>query len=64
MIGALADYISTENDKFQPMNANFGILPELETRIKDKKARYTQLAERALQSINIKSAWQKFTKVV
>ena len=56
MIGALADYISTENDKFQPMNANFGILPELETRIKDKKARYTQLAERAMQSINIKSA--------
>ena len=45
MIGALADYISTENDKFQPMNANFGILPELETRIKDNIERYTQLAE-------------------
>lgn len=29
MIGALANYISTPNDKFQPMNANFGILPEL-----------------------------------
>lgn len=29
MVGALAKYISTENDKFQPMNANFGIVPEL-----------------------------------
>ena len=26
MIGALAKYISTENEKFQPMNANFGII--------------------------------------
>ena len=33
MIGALAKYISTENDKFQPMNANFGIVPELGKRI-------------------------------
>ena len=30
MIGALAQYISTPNEKFQPMNANYGILPELE----------------------------------
>lgn len=29
MIGALSKYISTTNDNFQPMNANFGILPEL-----------------------------------
>ena len=38
MIGALAKYISTANDKFQPMNANYGILPELEgKKISDKK---------------------------
>ena len=50
VIGALAKYISTENDKFQPMNANFGILPELEgKRIRDKKERYTKLAERSLE---------------
>lgn len=49
MIGALANYISTSNDKFQPMNANFGILPELDEKIKDKKLRYTKLAERALE---------------
>ena len=48
MIGALAKYISTPNEKFQPMNANFGILPELAERIKDKKLKYQKLADRAL----------------
>lgn len=52
MIGALANYISTPNDKFQPMNANFGILPELEeNKIKDKKLKYQRLAERALEHL-------------
>ena len=50
VIGALSKYISTPNEKFQPMNANFGILPELEEQIKDKKLRYSKLAERALES--------------
>ena len=49
MIGALAKYISTPNDKFQPMNANFGIVPELGVRIKDKKLKYQKLADRALE---------------
>ncbi len=48
MIGALAKYISTENEKFQPMNANFGILPQLEEKIRDKKVKYEKLAKRAL----------------
>ena len=52
MIGALAKYISAENEKFQPMNVNFGILPELDEKIKDKKLRYTKLADRALEEIN------------
>lgn len=52
IIGALAKYISTPNAKFQPMNANFGILPELEgKKIKDKKERYMKLAERSLEAI-------------
>ena len=53
MIGALAKYISTPNTKFQPMNANFGILPELEgKKIKDKKMRYEKFAERALKELD------------
>ena len=54
MIGALAKYISTEKDKFQPMNANFGIVPELEMKIKDKKLKYGKLADRALEAIKNK----------
>lgn len=48
VIGKLAEYISTENKKFQPMNANFGILPELSEKIKDKQIRYKALADRSL----------------
>ena len=48
MIGALAKYISTPNEKFQPMNANFGILPQLDEKISDKKLRYEKLADRSL----------------
>lgn len=52
MIGALANYISTSNEKFQPMNANFGIMPELEgNKIKDKKIRYEKISERALLNL-------------
>ena len=58
MIGALSKYISTTNDNFQPMNANFGILPELSEKIKDKKLKYSKLADRAIidlkNSIKIK----------
>ena len=51
IIGALAKYISTPNSKFQPMNANFGILPELKgKKIKDKKQRYMELAKRSLEN--------------
>lgn len=53
VIGALSKYISTPNEGFQPMNANFGILPELEGRkIRDKKERYAKLAERSLENFN------------
>ena len=51
VMGALADYISTENSKFQPMNANFGILPQLGEKIKDKKVKYSKLAEISLNKI-------------
>ena len=52
MIGALAQYISTPNEKFQPMNANYGILPELEgKKISDKKLKYGKLSDRALEKL-------------
>ncbi|MCL2447014.1 MAG: methylenetetrahydrofolate--tRNA-(uracil(54)-C(5))-methyltransferase (FADH(2)-oxidizing) TrmFO [Oscillospiraceae bacterium] len=49
MLGALSRYISDETvTNFQPMGANFGLLPPLDTRIRDKKERYEALAARAL----------------
>lgn len=53
MIGALTDYISDETVKsFQPMGANFGILPSIEPKIKDKKERCRALADRALAELS------------
>ncbi len=49
VIGALVKYVSSPNSNFQPMNANFGILPELDgKKIRDKKERYSKLAQRSL----------------
>lgn len=49
MIGALINYISDETVKnFQPMGANFGILPPLEVNIRDKHERYAELSNRSL----------------
>lgn len=52
MMGALAAHVSTPNADYQPMGANFGILPSLETHIRDKKMRYAALAQRALDSLD------------
>ncbi len=49
--GALAKYITTENKDFEPMNANFGILPPTETLIRDKKQRKRVCAERSLEQV-------------
>ena len=51
VIGSLAKYISAYNENFQPMNANFGILPPLKNKIRDKKQRYHKIAEIAIDSI-------------
>lgn len=49
MIGALLNYICDDSvADFQPMGANFGILPPLEQKIRDKRERYAALAERSL----------------
>ncbi len=52
MLGALLNYITDpETVKFQPMGANFGLLPELPLRIRDKRERYAALAKRGMESL-------------
>ena len=51
-LGSMAQYITTADFKhFQPMNANFGLLPKLETKIRNKKEKNEALAKRALDGI-------------
>ncbi|WP_100404490.1 FADH(2)-oxidizing methylenetetrahydrofolate--tRNA-(uracil(54)-C(5))-methyltransferase TrmFO [Bacillus solitudinis] len=52
ILGSMANYITTANSKnFQPMNANFGLVPPLPERVRNKQERYAQLAARALDTI-------------
>ena len=49
MLGALMAYVhGADPGRFQPMNANFGLLPPLEDRVRDKRRRKELLAERAV----------------
>jgi len=49
MLGALCHYVSSADpDSFQPMKANFGLLPPLQPRVRNKRARYQAYARRAL----------------
>jgi methylenetetrahydrofolate--tRNA-(uracil-5-)-methyltransferase len=54
MIGSILHYISsTATEQFQPMKANFGILPGIETEKKiQKRQRYNLMAERALRKMD------------
>ena len=52
MCGALCSYISDKTVvDFQPMGANFGILPKPEQVIKNKQERYTVIANESLQKM-------------
>ena len=52
MLGALYRYLREADPKhFQPMNANFGLVDDLPTRVKDKRVKREQLAERALADL-------------
>ncbi|MEO0536491.1 MAG: FADH(2)-oxidizing methylenetetrahydrofolate--tRNA-(uracil(54)-C(5))-methyltransferase TrmFO [Cyanobacteria bacterium P01_A01_bin.123] len=54
MSGALIDFISSASPKhFQPMPPNFGILPALSQRIKNKRERYGQYRDRALGDLQV-----------
>ena len=59
MIGSLINFISNRNqilsnqrkNKFQPMPASFGLIPELQKKIKDKKLRYKAYQERSTEAL-------------
>ena len=60
IIGSLMNFISNKNqilsnqkkNKFQPMPASFGLVPELTKRIKDKRLRYTAYQKRSTEALN------------
>ena len=57
MLGALYRYLREADPKhFQPMNANFGLVDDLPTRVKDKRVKREQLAERALAEL---ASWRE-----
>ncbi|EST52572.1 tRNA (uracil-5-)-methyltransferase [Brevibacillus panacihumi W25] len=52
IMGSMAKYItSADPNHFQPMNANFGLVPEWPERIRNKREKNEKLAERALDTI-------------
>ena len=51
IMGALAAYLERENASFQPMNANFGILPPLENKTHDKAENKRLYAERSMKDL-------------
>ncbi|MBN1640516.1 MAG: FADH(2)-oxidizing methylenetetrahydrofolate--tRNA-(uracil(54)-C(5))-methyltransferase TrmFO [Anaerolineae bacterium] len=51
MIGALCQYVTTPQKDYQPMKANFGLLPALPERVRPKRRRYEMLAERSLRDL-------------
>ncbi len=61
IIGSLIRYLNTANTKhFQPMNANLGIFPALDVKIKDKKLKALQIRERAVTSAQ--KFWESFNE--
>ena len=71
MIGSLMNFISNKNvlmsnhkkNKFQPMPPSFGLVPELNNKIKDKKLRYQAYQQRSLEALqsfkNIRFCFEK-----
>jgi len=52
ILGSLANYVCSANpEHFQPMKANFGILPPLVPYVRNKRQRYMAYSERALAAL-------------
>ncbi len=65
MMGALSHYIAGyEGKDFQPMGANFGVLPPLPEKIRDKRERYMAFSQRALAALGEAKATEKGSAVV
>lgn len=59
VIGALARYVAAENDNFQPMNANYGLLPPMDIRDKtERKRAYAARSDQSLKSYLEKYTWK------
>ncbi|MEG1513252.1 MAG: methylenetetrahydrofolate--tRNA-(uracil(54)-C(5))-methyltransferase (FADH(2)-oxidizing) TrmFO [Clostridia bacterium] len=52
IMGALETHVRTRTGSFQPMNANFGVLAQLDKRIREKQLRYEALSARALHAMD------------
>ncbi|RMF05430.1 MAG: methylenetetrahydrofolate--tRNA-(uracil(54)-C(5))-methyltransferase (FADH(2)-oxidizing) TrmFO, partial [Chloroflexi bacterium] len=62
MLGVLVHYIThAEAKDFQPMKANFGLMPPLEPKIRNKRARYQAYADRALADLDALIAAEQLT---
>ena len=54
MLGALSRHVGeSASQDFQPMGANFGVLPPVEGKYRDKRERYEALAARALHDFEV-----------
>jgi methylenetetrahydrofolate--tRNA-(uracil-5-)-methyltransferase len=51
MVGALCRYVTTPQKEFQPMKANYGLLPPLASRVRKKRERHQKMSERALRDL-------------
>ncbi len=58
-LGGLARHLEgSPSVNFQPMNINFGLLPPLTERIRDKREKNARISERALETLNEFCAWE------
>ena len=58
-LGALARHLEmSTSENFQPMNINFGLLPPLAERIRNKRERNSRISERALETLSEFCAWE------
>ncbi|HEY4619802.1 MAG TPA: methylenetetrahydrofolate--tRNA-(uracil(54)-C(5))-methyltransferase (FADH(2)-oxidizing) TrmFO, partial [Nitrospirota bacterium] len=60
-IGALINYVTTDSmPHFQPMNINWGLLPPLQKKIKDKEQNRIKMGERSFKDLE---RWKKQLKI-